>query len=138
MLNKLLKIKKITPLLIILLVFIIIPSLALAQDNTSQNPLVPNCGENNECGYTHLIILVNNIIGWIVTISVPVAAGVIAWAGFVLMTSGDNAGKRSEAKSIMTKVFIGLAFILSAWIIVSTIVNALLGSSNSVYMPIQF
>lgn len=65
-------------------------------------------------------------------ISFPVAAGVLAWAGFIMMTSGDNAGKRSEAKKMILKVFIGFAFILSAWIIVGTITNTLLRNPNIV------
>ena len=72
-----------------------------------------------------LLVLADNIITWIIMISVPVAAGVFAWAGFILMTTGV-ADKRSQAKAMFWKVFIGFVIILSAWLVVSTLLNALL------------
>lgn len=64
-------------------------------------------------------------------ISVPVAAGVFAWAGFTYMTTGIS-DQKSAAKAMMQKVFIGFVAILAAWIIVTTITNSLLsdGSNN--------
>jgi hypothetical protein len=65
---------------------------------------------------------------------VPVAAGVFAWAGIKLMTTGV-ADEKSAAKAMIWKVFIGLVFILAAWIIVGTIIKALLQNPSSV--PVQ-
>lgn len=59
----------------------------------------------------------------------PVAAGVFAWAGFTYMTTGI-VDKKSEARSMINKVFIGFIVILSAWIIVNTITNTLLSDKN--------
>jgi hypothetical protein len=113
------------------------PLFGFAQDE-APNRLVPNCaGPNKECGYNDLLQLIKNILGWLIIVSVPVATGVIAWAGFVYMTSGI-ADKKSEAKSILTKVLIGFVFILSAWLIVSTLINALIDGNSSVYLPIKF
>lgn len=64
-------------------------------------------------------------------ISFPVAAGVLAWAGFKYMTTGIS-DQKSEAKKMIQKVFLGFAFILSAWIIVGTITNTLLRNPNIV------
>lgn len=115
-------IKKIIPAVFLLVIFIA-PVLLFAQGG-----FVP-CGDlakgQKECGYADLLILVNNIIKWMVMISVPVAAGVFAWAGFKLMTSGV-VDQKTAAKKMMTSVLWGFVFVLSAWIIVSTIVNALL------------
>lgn len=85
----------------------------------------------NNCDYGYLIQLVNNIINWMVVISVPVSAGVFAWAGILYMTSAGSS-KKEDAKKMLTKVFWGFVFILSAWIIVTTITKALLsnGSNN--------
>lgn len=62
-------------------------------------------------------------------ISIPIAAGVFAWAGFTYMTTAVM-DQKSYAKSMINKVFIGLVFILSAWIIVNTITNTLLTDEN--------
>ncbi len=80
---------------------------------------------DNDCDFEDFIQLIRNIIDWIIKISVPVATGVFAWAGFKYMTSGV-VDQKSEAKEMIRKVFIGFVVILSAWLIVSTIINALL------------
>jgi hypothetical protein len=91
--------------------------------------LDPNTGsiisEQPPCDFSYLLKLVDNIINWIILISVPVAAGVFAWAGFTYMTTGIS-DQKSYAKSMLWKVFWGFAAILAAWIIVGTILDALL------------
>jgi len=121
--------EKITSILV-LTISLVIPIFSFAQ--TQGTGLVP-C--TNTCGYYDLLKLVNNIIDWVITISVPIAAGVIAYAGFILMTTGI-ADKKSEAKSMIKKVLVGLVFILAAWILVSTLLNALLKNPQSVPVDI--
>lgn len=126
------KIIKILPILFLFL--IIIPIFVFAQ-----GPFVP-CGDfvNNqkECGYQDLLIMVNKIINWIIIISVPVAAGVFAWAGILYMTTGI-ADKKSDAKAMLWKVFWGFVVILSAWIIVNTITNTLLKPNFKDAVPVE-
>jgi hypothetical protein len=88
--------------------------------------LVPTCGY--DCGYADLLKLVNTIINWIITISIPISAGVFAWAGFQYMTSAV-VDKRTDAKKMMIKVLKGFIFILSAWVIVTTVLNAIMNPS---------
>jgi hypothetical protein len=117
------KIIKFLPILFLFFIFIPI--------FTNAAPIIP-CTDN--CGYNDLLQLVNNIINWIILISVPVAAGVFAWAGFTYMTTGIS-DRKSYAKSMITKVFLGFVFILAAWLIVGTIIKALLNPSITV--PVQ-
>lgn len=112
------KMKKILPIVVFFV--LILPIFVGAQTS-----VIPNCGQYNECGYQQLLQLVNNIINWIIMASFPVAAGVFAWAGFKLMTTAV-VDERTAAKEMFKKVFIGFVIILSAWIIVTTIVNSLL------------
>ena len=121
------KIKKILPILFLFLM----PILTLAFDPL-KDPIIPNCSPN--CGYNDLLQLVNNVISWIIMIAVPVAAGVFAWAGIKYMTTGVS-DQKSAAKAMIWKVFIGLVFILAAWVIVGTIAKALLKDPNSI--PVQ-
>jgi len=120
------KIKNFLPILFLLL--IIVPVLTFAQGG-----FIP-CDKN--CGYNDLLKLVNNVINWIIMISVPVAAGVFAWAGIKYMTTGIS-DQKTEAKKMLTKVFIGFVFILAAWIIVTTITNALLSENAKKAVPIE-
>lgn len=76
------------------------------------------------CTFEDLKKMAGSIMNWIVIISIPIAAGVFAWAGFLLMTT-SIAGKKEEAKKMIGKVFWGLIFILGAWLIVNTIMKAI-------------
>lgn len=114
--------------ILLFLAVIVVPVFAVAQD---EKPIIPECGNivggkiDKECGYAELIQLVNNIINWIVWISVPTAAAVFAWAGFKYMTTGV-VDQKAAAKAMLQKVFIGFVAILAAWIIITTITKALL------------
>lgn len=98
--------------------FIIFPNFVFAA-------FIPECGKYNNCGYQDLMTMVNNIISWVILISIPVSSIVFAYAGFILMTTGV-ADKKSQAKAMLWKVFVGMIFILSAWLLVTTITNNLL------------
>lgn len=133
------KIKNFIPVLFFIL--ILIPIFANAAN------IVPCGGWNYDsngnrttkqdpCGFDDLLKLVNNIINWIILISVPVAAGVFAWAGLKYMTT-SVVEQKSEAKTMITKTLIGFVAILSAWIIVTTITNALLNSDFIKEVPVE-
>jgi zinc transporter ZupT len=66
----------------------------------------------------------------------PVAAGVFAWAGFTYMTTGV-VDERTKAKNMIQKVFLGFVFILAAWLLVSTILNALLADEFKNAVPVE-
>ena len=134
------KIKIFLPIIFLLLV-IIVPIFVNAQEptqivSTKCGVTLPGGGVNRECGYADLIELVNTIITWIIMISVPVAAGVFAWAGIKYMTTGI-ADQKSVAKEMIKKVFIGFVFILAAWIIVTTVTNTLLKDEFKKAVPVQ-
>jgi|SRR3989344_2512551 len=115
--------KKFVPILLFLIMFV--PVFVNAEIIPSDCGNIVNGKLDQECGWLQLIQLVNNLIDWVVYVSIPVAAGVFAWAGFILMTTAV-ADKKSYAKDMMWKVFLGLVAILAAWLIVDTILDALL------------
>ena len=93
--------------------------------------LVPPCAEDlvtKECiwGWDQLMILIANVIDFLIFyLSLPIAAIVFAYSGWLFMTSGDNPGKRDQAKSIFWKVGLGLVIAMAAWLIVNTILTSL-------------
>jgi len=128
--------KKIKTLISILTILIfVIPILSIAADEIVPcgghifNEKGEIIGEQPACGYDQLILLVKNIINWIIKISSPIAAGVFAWAGIKYMISGASPSQKSEAKEMMRKVLIGFILILSAWLIVTSILNVILNKS---------
>lgn len=113
-------------------------------DTISDKGIVPKCGrsQNEEgtvpanelemCGYDDFLQLIANIITFGIIILGPIAAIVILYAGFmiiVLSWNGDPTAeiiaKRKEYMALLLRVAVGVAIILSAWIIVATILREL-------------
>jgi hypothetical protein len=70
--------------------------------------------------------LINKVISFLIfDISMPVAAVLFTYAGFLLMSSGDNPGKRKNAKNIFIGVGIGLVIAMVAWLLVQVILSTL-------------
>jgi len=82
-------------------------------------------GKDEECNFDDLLYLVQNLLNWLVIISFPISVITFSWAGFILMTTAV-VDKKSEAKKMLGKVLLGFIIILSAWLIVRTIVNVFL------------
>ncbi len=104
----------------------LLPTVANAQNDRDENRGFVVCSglPGDECSLEKLVTLVNKILGYLVKISVPIAAGAFAYAGFILMTTGVS-DRRSEAKELFKKVFIGFVIMLAAWLIVGTISRAI-------------
>jgi hypothetical protein len=119
---------------LIIFLMLTVPVLALAQTGG----LVP-CNNNSKavtingqtiqptpCGFDQLLTLVNTVIKFILfDLSIPIAAIMFAYAGFLLVTSAGSTEKRGTAKKIFTNVAIGLIFIAAAWLIIRTILTIL-------------
>lgn len=92
--------------------------------------IVPVCVKNGQdvpCeSFDHLIVAIKNIIDFVTQFVLMFVVVIIAVAGWKYMTSGDNAGKRTEANKMFIKVAWGLFYILGAWLIVTLITNAIL------------
>ena len=86
----------------------------------------------NPCNADHLIIMINRVLNYIlVYLVLPIGAIMFAYAGFLLLFSGGDTHKRSEAKSIFTNVAIGIAFVAGAWLIVNSILT-IMGFKGSI------
>ncbi len=125
--------------------FLFVPMLAFSQGGpTGPNSLTYECVTGSgasavygNCTYQDLINAVRNFTNQLTIYVLAFTVVPIAYAGFLFMTSGGNAGNRSKAKDMLFKVAIGIFFMLSAWLIVSLIANALLAPSFSGVNPIR-
>ena len=116
-----LKLKKITVFLIILLaVIFLLPKDLLAQSNsvTGVNDLA-NAGVN--LGQTDLKQVIANIINIILAFLGTLAVLLFLYAGYLWMTANGEAAKLEKAKKIMVDTAIGLAITLAAYAIASFI-----------------
>lgn len=121
-----------------ILVFIIclVPSISLAQNSTEGTELnysgIVQCDgvvdktgaepkRNVPCDFYNLMIIVNKLINWAFALSVPVVAGMFAYAGY-LHISGSEADLK-KSKAMMQNAVIGFIISLTAWFAVTTLVN---------------
>lgn len=97
----------------------------------------PNMGnfvtcEGNKCGTCELVRMGKNILNWLIGMLLVIFSIIVAYSGFKLVISGGNTSARSEAKSMITSAFVGLVIVLAAWLIVDTLMRALLpGGGNT-------
>lgn len=87
--------------------------------------LVPDCPPEG-CGWTELLILAQNVMNFLIIISLPLSAIAFAYAGFLYLTAAGSEDKIKKAHEIFKNVAIGLFFVLAAWLIVWLIISTLL------------
>lgn len=123
---------------ILVSIFMFSPFVVLAQGGPTG--LVYECYNNGvygNCTYQDLLNAVRNVTNQLTVYVLAFTVVPIAYAGYLFMTSGDNAGNRTKAKAMLYKVAIGIFVMLSAWLIVSLIANALLNPSFQGVNPIR-
>ena len=83
------------------------------------------CFENTMCTYNDFIGLIDRIISYLLLLIGPLAAIMFAYAGFLLVTSHENAEKRTKARKIFLNTAIGIVIILLAWVAVAQFLHML-------------
>jgi len=124
--------KKLFAHFIVLFLFIV-PILASAEPSKAtaekKTGITYECGDGataGNCEFDDLLRATMHAVNYGTVIALGLVVVVIAWAGFKLMTSGNNAGERTKVKEMFQKVGLGVAAILGAWLIVRLITSSLL------------
>lgn len=99
------------------------------------NGIVPECDgsvtdKSGGCGYQQFLTLISNVIQFLLYIAVPIAAISFFFAGFLYLTAAGNTGKIEEAHQIFWSALIGIIIMLSAWLLVNTIIKGLISVSD--------
>lgn len=97
--------------------------------------IVPDCGPNGECTFEHLVELANNLIQFMFKFGAIIAGLLIAYAGWLYLTSGGNPGNVSKAKGIFWKVLVGFVIMLGAYLVV-TLILRVLGYEGSTFIDV--
>lgn len=82
-----------------------------------------NGGASEPCTACHAVVGVKRLMDYLTSIMVVVAITVIVAMGVLYILSGVNADLKKRAKTGLQAVVFGLVFMLSAWLIVSTILR---------------
>jgi hypothetical protein len=105
------------------ILFGIVPSVFAADTGIAQ---LAGCS-GVDCSACNVVYLANGGIKWLIGILFVIFGLLMAIAGVKLVTSGGNHHALDEAKSSFTNAIIGFIIILSAWLIVDTIMRGLVG-----------
>jgi len=107
-------------------VWMLVPLMAAAQG------LVP-C-EGLDCDLCKLGQLMQNIINFLIGLSVSVAAAMFAYAGFLYVTGGSNPTQISKAHKIFKSVLIGFLIAISAYLVVQTLLSAVFDQESDFWV----
>jgi len=130
MFNKNKKISKILAALASFAVLFIFFAPALAETNSNLGDIIP-C-EGNECGVCDIFKLISNIIKFAAfTIAAPLAGIIMAYGGFMLITSGSNEANKSKGTNAIWAAVWGILITFGAYVIVNAIIGGLAGNSFS-------
>lgn len=100
-------------------------SSSVSRDNGPDN--IP--ADAVSCNICYFGQLIQNIINFLIIISIPLSAALFAWAGIMLFTSTYKPTGIAKAKGIFRNVVIGLVIALSGYLIVQTLLNALMNQA---------
>ncbi len=94
--------------------------------------------DQEQCHVSDIFKLVDDALKFVYTyLILPLATISIAIAGVMYLISGGDPGKRKKAGEIMKSTIIGVALVLTAWLIVHTIVKYVTDDKNAFYVPLQ-
>jgi hypothetical protein len=123
--------RRLAVLLLAVSLAIMLPVATFAAQNATPGGLVP-CGVSSDpatasqCEACNLVQLIQNIITFMIGIAIPVAVALFAYAGFLYFTSGTRLENIDTAKRIFKNVLFGFLMALTAWLVVNTVLNAVL------------
>ncbi|MEK7072096.1 MAG: pilin, partial [Patescibacteria group bacterium] len=92
--------------------------------------LIPCDNVTVKCDFNAFAAMINKIIDWFIGISITVATITFIIAGAKILTNPESGSEREAAKEMFKKTVIGLFIILTAWLIVNTIVSTLVDTST--------
>jgi hypothetical protein len=128
-------------LIILFFYFSIFPIVSFAQTQNTFSGIVPNCGSaldpNGECNFNSVVDTARTVANEIFIIGMALAPIILAYVGYLLVTSGDKPDKRSQAKKIAWNVVIGIVIMMLAWLFVTLILNGLLNKKTLDTIPLK-
>jgi hypothetical protein len=103
-----------------LVALFILPTLAFGQE---RGGFVPCGWEGNPCQACHLAEMGQKVVSWLIKAIILVITLIFMWAGMKMVMSRGDMGAVSEARSMMTNSAIGFVILLSAWLVIDTVLK---------------
>jgi hypothetical protein len=104
--------------------------------------IVPGADQGSSCGgpggcqsFCDLALLVQNLLNDAIVLATFMAGILFAWAGGRMLFAGGDPKAITSAKKTFSAVFIGFVIILTAWLIVDTIMKVFTNQTSSGFGP---
>ncbi len=94
----------------------------------------PGCAEAyapDNYGVCELVQLSNNIVRFLIGLIAVLGALIMVYAGYLLVSSRGNVSQMERAKQMFSNILIGIVIMLSAFLVVNTVMSILVGSNTS-------
>lgn len=91
----------------------------------------PNSSDSTGCQACNLAQLIQNIINFVIGLSIPIAAALFAYAGVLYFTSASRPDNIGKAKRIFKDAFIGFLITITAWLVVDTLLHVLFAGTTT-------
>ena len=104
-------------------VFFLTPAVSYALEPIVHCGFSVNGAPTIPCTACDFFALASNAIRWLVALITLVITLVVVWAGLMIATAGGNEYAVYKAKYMLTNALIGFAILLSAWLIVDTLMK---------------
>lgn len=124
-----------TPLLALLFVVgsFALPYIAHAAVGTFFGPIIPDAYKTCPGGWGLLMVVVNNIIEFLLTVAIDFVAPImIAYSGFLYVVNPVDPSGIAKAKGILLNTIVGIVVALAAWMIVDAIMAVLYNQNAQV------
>ena len=83
-------------------------------------------------GWGALITVINNVIELLITLALVILLPImVAYAGFMIVTSQGNSGKITQARKMILNTILGIVVALAAWLIVDALMAVLYHPDSS-------
>lgn len=97
--------------------------------------LDPTCPEGAPLSFGAVMQIAQNLLGVAIAFGVLIFVIMLAWGGFLLITSPVNAEAKSTARKLLGNAAIGLLITMSAWLIVDFVMKTLYNPNKSGWGP---
>ncbi len=87
-------------------------------------------GSGLGCGFSDLVGMFNNFINWFLGISAVLATITCVYAAVKILSHPSNPGERTKALAMFGKALAGIAIVLLAWLVMKTVITALVNPST--------
>ncbi len=95
-------------------------------------PIIPTGSNTCALGWGAVILVINNIIEFAITLAITIVAPImIAWAGFLMVIEPASSGGHTKARGILKNTVLGIVVAMAGWLIVDAVMAVLYHPDSS-------